>query len=227
MPDENDLTALAVFIVWLVVFVAVVKLYKKKPAAPAIDPLATIAGFSPSIQFAGMLGERVAIDPASKQIGIISGYTGVKLLRFNQLVEVSVERNGSTITTTTGRTGLAGAAVGFALVGPLGLALGGGSRSTAITTSKITELSLKLYVNDLANPLYKITFFRNSAGVSENNRVLLQRVKAMEEWYGRFRAIMATIANPDLVETHSAPIAETGSVQPIDNRSFASRVFGD
>ncbi|WP_267387060.1 hypothetical protein [Sphingomonas sp. GC_Shp_3] len=157
-----------------------------------VATLSTIEGFTPAVTYDGLPGcYGVSIDTSSEQIALIGVGVPPKVFRFDQLIEVGVERDGNTVTTTNGRSGIAGGAVGLALIGPLGLALGGATRSVGTTTSKVTELSLKLYFSDLVTPFCKVEFYKNSAGGGPNNGALTLRAKTLEEWYGRFRTILS------------------------------------
>ncbi|WP_443969601.1 hypothetical protein [Sphingobium sp. CR28] len=198
--------------------------------------LASISNFDPSVKFDGLWWENgVALDPYSKQIAIVSAAEPPRTFRFDQLVSVEVDRNGHTVTTTKGSSGLRGAAVGMALVGPIGLALGGTTRSKGKSISKITKLSLKIYTNDLVQPYHEVMFYNDPNGDEDGGAFVAPAIEELEQWFGRFQAILqmdrAAKSTPvdqralpsDGTEAVLTPPAAVPSEAP---KSWLGRTFG-
>jgi len=154
--------------------------------------LTTIDGFNPAVRYDGVLGGYgIAIDPQTNRFALAGVGVEPTIFDFSQLVAVEVERDGATVTTTKGSNGLAGAAIGVALLGPAGLLLGGGTRSRGVTSPTITKLALKIYVNDLVRPCFEVVFYRDGRGGSTNSGAVSNAAQRLDEWYGRFRTIIS------------------------------------
>lgn len=154
--------------------------------------MAAIGGFNPVVKYDGIIGGHgIAIDPETNRFALSRVGGEPHVFDFSQVVAVDVERDGATITTTKGSNGLAGAAVGVALLGPAGLLLGSGTRSRGLTKPTVTKLSMKIYVNDLIKPYHEVVFYKNPRGGSANGIIVTKAAQQLDEWYGRFRTILA------------------------------------
>jgi hypothetical protein len=88
---------------------------------------------------------------------------------------------------------LASALVGDALFGLFGALLGGLSGSST-TSSRVSELALRIIVEDRVIPVYVVTFFRNGArsGSSANGFVVKQAREHLERMHAHMMNIMRT-----------------------------------
>jgi hypothetical protein len=86
-----------------------------------------------------------------------------KTYRFSQIAEVTVLRDGSTISNTNRGSQLAGMAVGGLALGGLGALIGGVSGSTR-TSETIKSLKIRIRVDDRDQPLHQVTFFKINGG---------------------------------------------------------------
>lgn len=155
-----------------------------------------IEDFSADIVFkSGSCDNAIAIDKQNKMIAVVldavkthsKAYHPI-VYPFNDLIAVEIVKNDMSITKTNRGSQAAGAAIGGALLGPAGLLLGGLSGSKR-HESKITNLSLKLYTNDLDLPVHQIYFFDGGTnGVDASSIEAI--VSVMDQWYGRLRAII-------------------------------------
>lgn len=189
--------------------------------------LSSIDGFTPAIRHDGEFGGLgVAIDPATNRFAIAGIGVPPRVFRFDQLVGVDVERDGMTVTTTKGSVGLVGAAAGVALLGPMGLLLGGSTKSVGKSVPKVTKLALKIYVNDLVKPCYEVAFFSRAAGADPNSGVLALSAQNLDEWYGRFRTILAaqSSAAESGAASRLAPLPD--SSPETARQGWLSRTFG-
>lgn len=155
-----------------------------------------IEDFSADIVFkSGSCDNAIAIDKQNKMIAVVldavkthsKAYNPI-VYPFDELIAVEIVKNDMSITKTNRGSQAAGAAIGGALLGPAGLLLGGLSGSKR-RESKITNLSLKLYTNDLDLPVQQIYFFDGGTnGVDASS--IESIVSEMDQWYGRLRAII-------------------------------------
>ena len=173
-----------------------------------VKSLATIDGFNAAVKYEGVFGGYgLALDPNTNRFAIAGFGIDPYVFDFSQLVAVDVERDGATVTTTKGSNGLAGAAIGVALLGPAGVLLGSGTRSRGISRPTVTKLALKRYVNDLVHPCFEVVFYQNGRGGGANSGLVSNAATRMDEWYGRFRTILAMQAS---VRDHDK-VADTAS----------------
>lgn len=153
------------------------------------NALKAIPDFHPAVVFKGAFGGAgVAIDPGECKFAISHGSQGTKVFNFSDLVAVEVLRNGSSVSKTNRGSQVAGAAVGAILLGPFGLLLGGltGSRRSV---EKIDRLSLKVFTNDLVNPVHEIVFF-NIPGSKPDSLAVKNSSQELDSWHGRFQTIL-------------------------------------
>lgn len=178
---------------WLIVIVsvswAILKLWvdgqKHKGQGTA---LSVIPDFSPTVMFKGSGGGAgVAIDPATNKFAIADGHR-LKVFSFADLVAVEVLRNGTSLQKTNRGSQVAGAAVGAVLLGPVGLLLGGLTGSKR-SVEKVDRLSLKIFTNDLIEPVHEIVF-HNMAGSKPDSFSVQQASKELDAWHGRFQTIL-------------------------------------
>lgn len=159
--------------------------------------LASLPDFSSDVSFkAGSLGPGTAIDATRSKFAIVPQSGPARIFSFNQLTAIDIEKNGSSIQTTNRGSQAFGAAVGGVLLGPVGLLLGGLSGSKK-SVEKIKRLSLKIYTNDLVKPMHEIVFFDHPSGVNPDSILVKPAIDNMEQWYGRFRTILAAPKIPD------------------------------
>lgn len=200
---------------------------QKNDHAHKLDIVSRIPDFDPKVKYDGLSYELgVAIDPERYRFAIISADENPKVFGFSQLVAVEVDRDGVTVTTTKGSNGLRGAAVGLALIGPLGLALGGTTKSKSISVSKVKKLALKIYVNDLSSPFHEVVFFKDSTGSDMEQRLMTLAAKELEQWFGRFQTIIKM--QDEIPEEYRGPVKidmsdMPGIPAPINEAEIASR----
>ncbi|ATY30789.1 hypothetical protein [Sphingomonas psychrotolerans] len=192
--------------------------------AKKVASLSLIEGFKPAIVYEGAPANYgVAIDPGSSRFAIAIPGAKPRLYHFSQLVAAEVDRDGETITTTKGKIDTQGAAFGTLLAGPVGgLLAGAKTSSTSHSTTIITKLSLKLFVNDLHSPCFEILFGGGIAGSEPVN----DAIRNLDDWYGRFRSIIADqqrqgpVGQKADVVQHDAP-----APKPVQ-LGWAARTFG-
>ncbi|GGB03573.1 hypothetical protein GCM10011491_34680 [Brucella endophytica] len=134
-------------------------------------------------------GSNVAVDTTAKKFALGRKGMGSKIYTYDDLIAVDVRRNGRSIFKTNRGSQAAGAAVGAALLGPAGLLIGGLTGSQR-QEEKITELSLRLTVNNEMNHSQEIIFFRNSVGLDAADPMASKFSRELDNWQGRFQFMM-------------------------------------
>jgi hypothetical protein len=148
----------------------------------------------------------VLLDPDSSQFVIAKPGSPVRAYAFDQLVSVEVQRNGASLQKSNRGSQLMGAAVGGALLGPLGLLLGGLSGSKR-SEELVQRLSLKLFTSDLHAPVSEIIFFDSTKGQKPDSPPVKAAAMLMDEWHARF----LTILNG---QERARPVPEDGRSEP-------------
>lgn len=185
---------------WTFIIVAVILLFiigawfnmteTKLHAEKTGTALSAIPNFNPVATTALTAGRyTVSMDPVSSQFALITPLGVARVYKFDQLVAIEVDRNGTSITKTNRGSQAAGAAVGGLLLGPAGLLLGGLSGSKR-NEDKVTRLSLRVFTNDFTNPSTEIVFGEYPGGSDPNSFAVKHDIQTLNEWYGRFQTIL-------------------------------------
>ena len=152
--------------------------------------LQALPAFAPAIRFKeNSTNTTLALDPSSEQWAVVGLEGPARLYGFNQLVAVEIERDGASLEKTNRGSQLAGAAVGAAFLGPVGLLIGGLSGSKRQEPT-VKRLALKLYTNNLQSPVSKITFFDHPSGLKVGDQQVVQAVSELEKWHARFLTVL-------------------------------------
>ncbi|MBT3070949.1 hypothetical protein KKP04_08720 [Rhodomicrobium sp. Az07] len=175
-----------------------------------LGTLASVPNFKPDVQYASPDGSTVlGFDITTEQFIIAGWNRPLQLFRFADLVDVAIEKDGTLIQKTNRGSQVFGATAGALLLGPVGLVMGGVTGSKR-SEERIRKLSLKIYVNDLGQPLHEIVFFSHPSGVDPNSFLLAPSYRQAEEWFGRFRNVQ--LHNQGLLgakEAISLPVKST------------------
>lgn len=179
--------------------------------AKADQAFASIPNFRPTLtESTGWIKTTIAIDPASNQFAIAAPSSPPRVFRFADLVAVEIVRDGRSVSKSNRGSQVAGAAVGAVLLGPAGLLLGGLSGSKR-NEETIKRLVLKIYTNDLMNPVVEFPFLNSWGGVNANSFLVKDAARRADAWYGRFQAILHGQAQArSLGPQHGAIGNETG-----------------
>lgn len=149
--------------------------------------------------------QTLALDPASEQWAVVGLDSPARVYGFQQLVAVEIEKDGATLEKTNRGSQIAGAAVGSALLGPVGLLIGGLSGSKRHEPT-VRRLVLKLYTNDLHTPVCKITFLDHPAGLKASDPQFIEAANWLDEWRARF----LTVLRGQQTDAAAAPATEGG-----------------
>jgi len=180
----QNLLIVAIAVIGVAVFL---KMRRQKVLEQGI---AALPNFRPALRFERRdSGSALLLDPDSEQFGLVGPRRAVRVYGFGQLVAVEIERNGVALEKANRGSAMLGAAVGGALLGPVGLLLGG------LTGSKrkvelVKRLALRLYTNDLHAPFVEAVFFEHKSGLKPADAEVRKAAVQLEEWYGRFLTIL-------------------------------------
>jgi hypothetical protein len=156
--------------------------------------IAGLQGFQPSVSFIGSLNEdAIAIDAERKSVGIAKAGKTATELAFSQISSVQVLKDGEPIGATDMTNSAAGAAagavIGNALFGGVGL-VAGFLAGNARGFKQVEKLALKIYTTDLVAPVVEVVFLSHPTGLHRADNHLKARAQTIDEWFARFQAIM-------------------------------------
>jgi hypothetical protein len=162
---------------------------KNKKTRSALAPR---SGFNPQYEYKSHFdGSGIAIDVGSKKVAISNGERS-RLLDYDDIAGVEILRDGSSVLKTNRGSQVAGAAVGAAFLGPVGLLLGGLSASKR-TVEKIDKLSLRIVTTDIRTPVYEIVFF-GLPGTGVDEAIVKVASEELSQWHARLQNIVASLA---------------------------------
>jgi hypothetical protein len=121
-----------------------------------------IIGFTPTFQQAfitdksGITG--IAIDDSNRKIALAVGRGKPAVYNYEDIENAEVEVNETLIQTSSVGSQATRGVVGFALLGPAGLLIGALSGKKD-SKKYVNKLSLKISINDLENPIFRIIFY--------------------------------------------------------------------
>lgn len=192
--------------------------------AEKVASLSRIKGFNPSLLLPGLHGNYgLAIDPSSKQFAVAIPGHHPRLYHYAQLVAAEIEKDGETIVSTKGNISATRAAVATALFGPVGMVLGAKTSSTSTSETMVTKLALKLYVNDLYPPRFEVPFIYPGTGFAGTDTS--RAIASVDDWYGRFRAILMEAEREGASLDRSKMIEHTTPAPLPVERSWIARNF--
>lgn len=111
---------------------------------------------------------------------------------FNDIIESEVIINSKSIVKTVRSNQIAGALIGNMIAGGLGMVIGGLS-SEKINIDKIKNIDLKITVNDISSPVYKVNFlnqhdpyfnYYQKEGYDKESVEYKTAIKQVDKWQG-------------------------------------------
>jgi len=111
---------------------------------------------------------------------VLGTTTAHRSYSWSSIASVDVTRDGSSITSTNRGSQLMGAAVGEVLLGPLGLLIGGVTGSKR-TVQRVSQIGIKIIVDDRHKPIYAFDFLRVPGnGVDPTNKLVKDAARRAE-----------------------------------------------
>lgn len=198
-------------IVVAIVVLAMVSIAQKQKADERMASVRARSDFAGADVFVSPYnGNGIAISPGSTDLLLIRKDEQT-VLAASGILAVEILADDTSIVSTNRGSQIAGAAVGGALLGPVGLLLGGLSGSTRSET-KIKTLKLRIVTTDFSRPNHDIQFFRDLANnaYKRDSFVLRGPIADAEKWHSRVTALMraASTAPAFIPQTASASMSD-------------------
>lgn len=135
----------------------------------------------------------IILDEQNKKIHLFSLIEN-KILsyRFDDVIQSEVIIDNSTVITTNRGKQVLGGVVGGLIAGVPGMIIGGLS-SGQKESENIKDVELKLTINDMSNPIFKINFLNPIAvnkGLSKDFYMIKNALTEVEKWQGYFDVIL-------------------------------------
>jgi hypothetical protein len=154
----------------------------------------------------------IAINHDERAI-VLGTTTRHRRYAWTSIASVDVIRDGTSITSTNRGSQLMGAAVGEVLLGPLGLLIGGVSGSKR-TVQRVSQIGLKIIVDDRSTPIYTIQFLKvPGAGADPQNKLVRDPAHRAEHVHA---LLVNAIRNSSLAAAHAPQIFERSVGDRID-----------
>lgn len=131
----------------------------------------------------------IAIDTSRGRIAILGKRPS--LIDQRDILSTEIVKDGFSLQKTNRGNQATRAAVGGALLGPIGLIVGGLTASKR-TEEKVKSLSLKIRTSKISNPIHEVIFYKNPNGESLDDSAVQQQLKEMELWDSQLKALLAT-----------------------------------
>ncbi|WP_370091002.1 hypothetical protein [Bradyrhizobium yuanmingense] len=155
----------------------------------AKNALQRLGGFSATFSLVGTDGATVALDAVARKIAFVDRAGNPSIYMFKEIIAVEACKNGTSFSKTNRGSQIVTAAIGHLLFGTKGFVVGGTTGSST-TSERVTALSIKIYLTDLAQPVREIGFYKGPA-IEMRSRRFQQSVAILDEWYGRLRIAIA------------------------------------
>src|SRR5699024_2115573 len=116
---------------------------------------------------------------------------------FSDIIEAETIINNTTVTKTSRGSQIAGTAIGGALLGGVGVVIGGLS-GTKVGDENILEAKIKLTIDNISKPVHNIIFLNNESknytkfknGYKKGSYQYNQLIPQLEKWQGMFDVIL-------------------------------------
>lgn len=133
----------------------------------------------------------IVIDEVNTKVNLFStSNNSCRIYNFDDVIQSEVIIDNSTVTKTNRSKQVVGSVVGGAIAGVPGMIIGGLS-GEQITTEKIKSIELKLTLNDLDNPIFKINFSPiSNKSFSKDSPQVRNAITSIDRWHGIFNVIL-------------------------------------
>jgi len=191
------------------------KLYIRKNSTVFSD----LEGFYPSqIVFSIDNQTGIAIDEKSKNVCLLNnpvksfGYFDIRLVQrliipYKDILEVAILEDGDSITKTSRTSQIAGAIIGDIMLGGLGLLIGSLTGAKR-TSSRVSNLDVRLIINNTKSPVWSIAFIRSET--PKNGIVYKKASEQSNNLHGLIKVLMKQADDED-------KLTESQQNKPISN----------
>jgi hypothetical protein len=133
----------------------------------------------------------IAIDELNKKIYIYSLHDKTNCYDFNDIIQSELIIDDQTVTSSNRGSQIVGMAIGGMLAGGIGALIGGLSGGKT-TKQEIKNIELKLTINDMNNPNFRINFLSplTKVGWSKDSVRVKNAFSEIEKWHGYFDIIL-------------------------------------
>ena len=128
------------------------------------------------------------LDPQSEQFAVVKVGLPISIYSFERLSSVVAQRDGAPLKTFTWASSTI-RTNGGGYLRPLGLSFGGLHALTQ-NNEPIRRLTLQIYIAGFPSPAHEIFFFSHQRGMAIDSHGVLLAAIELDEWYGRFLAIL-------------------------------------
>jgi hypothetical protein len=180
----------------------------------------------------------IAINHDARTI-VLGNIKSHKNYECSSIASVEVIRDGASITSTNRGSQLMGAAVGEVLLGPVGLLIGGVSGSQR-TVQRVSQIGLKIIVDDRIKPVHSIDFLRvPGKGADPQNRLVKSAAQRAEHVHAllvnaiRNSSVQFTSMQPQFAERSAADridqlwkLKEAGALTNVEFQQQKQQILG-
>lgn len=152
---------------------------------------AAIPDFHPAFRHSKDLGFIFGLDPERRKLALLEYKQLPRVVSLDEIIAVELMRDGNRIERTNRGSQVMGLAVGALALGGVGALISGLSGSKR-SHERVKKLSLKLYTTQLADPVIELMLMESRGGKVPGKAEL----KLVDDWYGRFRAVLHEPAAP-------------------------------
>lgn len=120
--------------------------------------------------------------------GIYGDYK-CRTVNFDEILDVTISSNGVNQINVSKGGLIGGGLVGGALFGGVGAVIGAlGANKTS--TEEVHELSLKITVNDLTNPLINMDIISSENAMDSTSELYRSTINLLDEWFGKLTIVL-------------------------------------
>lgn len=179
---------LFIIIVAIAILALPALVHKSSSESDTMKALESVSNFSKDLVRLSWGGTSLGIDPDNNLVVFVDNNMNTSIFNFADIVGVEVSRDGQSLVKVNRGGQVGGAVVGAAILGPVGLLIGGLSGSKR-TEEFVSRLSLKIYTSDLHSPVQEIVFHEGTK-MSINGMAYRSVMNEVDRWYGRFMVIV-------------------------------------
>lgn len=107
------------------------------------------------------------LTPSTNLLNVLKQQWDEKPIQYNQILSTEIIQDGSSVIKTNRTSQVGGAILGNILLGPVGLLLGGLTGSKR-TEGNVSQIELRIVINDIKSPTHIINFLNKKTNTSNN-----------------------------------------------------------